>query len=293
MKLHEILNIKNAIIIIVIAAVAKIVFFGLVVIGMKFLYPSFPIYGFSSLQLFLSLIIDSLTIILAVRLFNVKISDQLNKIKLVTIFLFSLLAILIFNLTLPLVNPIDFFEKLANNKITVHQYDFMIFEKPNFNSIFYFFLMVIITPIIEEILYRGIILNLFLKKYSLKISLIVSSLIFAFVHIEISRFGYLFLSGMLFGFAYYKTKSIYTSIFIHFVINIMAMATSYKYIELNNTTFPKYFLYTAILLTAVFIVFSSLNKGANSIKFATKTLTTKREMPHPKTNDKSTEDEEL
>lgn len=267
MNLEKTLNIKNAIIIIVIASIVKLILVVLTLIGRKYFYPSFPIYGFSTLHLFFSLIIDSLTIIFAIRFFNVDINEQLNKVRLKTIVLFTILAILIFLLILPLVNPFDFFKKLANHKITGHHFNLMIFEKPDFNNIPYFFLMVIITPIIEEILYRGIILNLFLKKYSVKISLIVSSLIFAFIHLRFIGIGYLFLYGLLFGFAYYKTKSLFTSILLHFIINLMAVTTSNQYLELNNTTFPKYFLYTVILLIAAFIVFKSLNKGANSIKF--------------------------
>lgn len=293
MKSHKILNIKNAIIIIVIASIVKLIFIGLTIIGRKYFYPSFPIYGFSTLHLFFSLIIDSVTIIFAVRFFNVDIKEQLNKVRLKTIVLFTILAILIFLLILPLVNPFDFFEKLANHKITVHHFNLMIYEKTNFNIIFYFFLMVIVTPIIEEILYRGIILNLFLKKYSVKISLIVSSLIFAFIHLRFIGFGYLFLDGLLLGFAYYKTKSLFTSILLHFLRNLMAVTTSNQYIELNNTTFPKYFLYTVVLLTAAFIVLKSLNKGANSIKFVNKIFTRKGKSSFLQAEEQSEEKKEI
>lgn len=291
MKLEKSLNIKNAIILVVIASIVKLILFGLVVIGMKFFYPSFPIYGFSSLQLFSSLIIDFITIFFAIRLFSVDLKEQLNKIGLTTTFLFSLLAILIFLLILPLVNPVDFFGKIANHKITAHHLDFIIFESPDFFNFFYFFLMVIITPIIEEILYRGIIFNLFLKKYSVIISITLSSLIFAFIHLKFIGIGYLFLYGLLFGFAYYKTKSLFTPILLHFLINLMAVTTSHKYLELNSTTFPKYFLYTTVLLTAAFIVFNSLNKGTNSLRIETKIFRRKNKMPFPEIKEKSIENE--
>lgn len=291
MNTEKTLNIKNAIILVVIASIVKLIIFGLVFWGIKFFYQPFPVYGFSSLQLFLSLIIDFVTIIFAVNVFKVDVKEQLTKIRLTTIFLFSLLAILIFLLILPLVNPVDFFEKIANHKITAHQLDFIIFENPNFYDIFYFFLMVIITPIIEEILYRGIILNLLLKKYSVIISLILSSLIFAFIHLNFIGIGYLFLYGLLFGFAYYKTKSLFTSILLHFLINLMAVTTSHQYHELNSTTLPKYFLYTTVLLTAAFIVFNSLNKGTNSIKIETKIFTRKNKMPFQEIKKTSIENE--
>lgn len=275
MKSVRILNIKNAIAIIVIATIVKLILMGLATIGINFYYQSFSIYGFRTLNLFSSLIIDFVTIIIAVRLFNVDLNEQLNNIKLKTIFLFFLLAIFVFLIILPFVNPLDFFEKLTNHKITIHHFNITIFEKPIIYNILYFFLMVIITPILEEILYRGIILNLFLKKYSLKISLIVSSLIFAFFHLRFIGIGYLFLYGLLFGFAYIKTKSLLTPILIHVLINFMATTTSNQYIEINNTTLPKYFLYLIVLLAGTFLIFSLLNKGENSIKFKYKILTKK------------------
>src|SRR5690554_3453139 len=106
MNQDKTLNIRNAIILVVIASIVKLFLFGLLVIGMKFFYPSFPMYGFSSLQLFSSLLIDSITIIFAIRLFNVDVKEQLNKIGLTTICMSSLLAILIFLLILPMSNPV-------------------------------------------------------------------------------------------------------------------------------------------------------------------------------------------
>lgn len=283
------LNIRNAIILIGIALLAKFVLFGLVVLGIKYFFQPLPINGYSNYHLLASLIIDFVTIIFAVRFFNVDIKKQLNRIKIHTTLLFSLLAILIFLLILPLVNPLDFFEKIANQKITTHKLDYLIFKNHSFNNLFYFFLMVIITPVIEEILYRGIILNLFLKKYSILFSITLSSVIFAFIHLKFIGIGYLFLYGLLFGFAYYKTKSLFTSILLHFLINLMAVTTSHQYLELNSTTISKYFLFTAIILTATFIVFNSLNKGANSIKLDTKTIF--RKMPFKQIEEKTSENE--
>lgn len=285
------LNIRNTIILIGIALLAKFILFGLVVLGIKYFFQPLPINSYSNYHLLTSLIIDLVTIIFAARFFNVDIKEQLNKISLTTTLLFSLLAILIFQLILPLVNPVDFFEKISIQIITTHQLDLIIFKNPNFYNIFYFFLMVIITPVIEEILYRGIILNLLLKKYSILVSIILSSIIFAFIHLKFIGIGYLFLYGLFFGFAYYKTKSLFTSILLHFLINLMAVTTSHQYLELNSTTIPKYFLYTVIILTATFIVFNSLNKGANSIKLETKIILRKSKMPFKEIKEKSIENE--
>lgn len=291
MKFERTLNIKNAVILVVIAGIANFILLGLVLLGIHLFYPTFPVDGLSPLIWLCSLIINLGTIIFAIQFFGVEVKNQFNKIKLKPTFLFSLLTVLIFLLILPLVNPIDFFEKIANYKITTHQYDLKVLNPPNFFNVLYFFLMVILTPIIEEILYRGIILHLFLQRYSVKISLILSSLIFAFIHFKFIGFGYLFLYGLLFGFAYYKTNSLFTSILLHFLINLMASTTSNQYIELNNTNFTKYILFIAVLLTTAFIVFNALNKGTNSINFDTKIFTKKSKTPLQEIKDKSVENE--
>ena len=110
------LNIRNAIILIGIALLAKFILFGLVVLGIKYFFQPLPINSYSNYHLLTSLIIDLVTIIFAARFFNVDIKEQLNKISLTTTLLFSLLAILIFQLILPLVNPVDFFKKYRIKK---------------------------------------------------------------------------------------------------------------------------------------------------------------------------------
>ena len=123
------------------------------------------------------------------------------------------------------------------------------------------------------------------------ISITLSSLIFAIIHLKFIGIGYLFLYGLLFGFAYYKTKSLFTPILLHFLINLMAMTTSNKYLELNSTVISRYFLFTGLILTATFIIFKSLNKGANSIKLETKIILRKSKMPFKQTEENSIKNE--
>ena len=61
----------------------------------------------------------------------------------------------------------------------------------------------IIAPIIEEVIFRGIILNGMLKRYNSSTAIIISSLLFAFAHGN-----------------YYKTHSLYLAIYCHFFNNI-------------------------------------------------------------------------
>ncbi|MGL5575081.1 MAG: lysostaphin resistance A-like protein [Sarcina sp.] len=79
------------------------------------------------------------------------------------------------------------------------------------------------APFIEEMMYRGIALNSLLKKYSDKIALLLSSLIFGIMHFSLFQSINAFFIGLIIGYLFIKTKSLYLCIFIHFCNNFIVM----------------------------------------------------------------------
>ena len=73
----------------------------------------------------------------------------------------------------------------------------------------------ILIPIVEEILFRGLIFNRIKCQYNFVAGLLISSLLFGIYHGNIVQGIYATLLGILLGFAYHKTKSILIPIFIH------------------------------------------------------------------------------
>ena len=106
-------------------------------------------------------------------------------------------------------------------------YEGSIYQLKNFLSIDYrvnsILLSCIYAPFIEEMMYRGIILNGLLKKYSAKVALISSSLIFGFMHFSFLQSINAFFIGLIIGYIFIKTKSLYLCIFIHFCNNFIVM----------------------------------------------------------------------
>ena len=80
-------------------------------------------------------------------------------------------------------------------------------------------LMVIGAPILEELLFRGIILDGFLHHYSPKKAIIWSSILFGLVHLNPWQFVAAFTGGLLIGWIYWQTRSLLPAMFIHFVMN--------------------------------------------------------------------------
>lgn len=82
-----------------------------------------------------------------------------------------------------------------------------------------FITLVIAAPIMEELLFRGIILNGFLRRYSPGASIFASSVLFGLAHFNPWQFVTGFVLGMIIGWLYYRTNSLVPGIFVHFVAN--------------------------------------------------------------------------
>ena len=111
----------------------------------------------------------------------------------------------------------------------------------------------IIGPIYEEILFRYLLYNRLKKKYSIKKSILITTIIFALIHISPIKIIYAFILGLILNIAYEKYHNIIATILIHisantiviflyeyntyiFLLSIINLITS---IKLNNLKFTK------------------------------------------------------
>ena len=76
---------------------------------------------------------------------------------------------------------------------------------------------VFVAPVLEEIVFRGVIMNN-LKKYEIKTAIIINSIFFALSHYNTDMIIPAFFTGIIFSYVAYK-YSIKYSILIHFFIN--------------------------------------------------------------------------
>lgn len=82
----------------------------------------------------------------------------------------------------------------------------------------------IISPIYEEIFYRGFLYRFFSSRYGVLSGMLISSLIFTVVHIPtFNTLPVNFVSGLIFSWVYHKTGSIIPSILIHGIFNGIAV----------------------------------------------------------------------
>ena len=95
-------------------------------------------------------------------------------------------------------------------------------------SIGFYLKALIVAPIVEEYLFRGIILNGFLSRYSPAKAIILTTILFSFMHLNPMQYLVTFLLGMLLGWYFYKTRNLLSCIIIHSLSNLIGL-TILKY----------------------------------------------------------------
>lgn len=96
-------------------------------------------------------------------------------------------------------------------------------------NIYTFTTLVIVAPILEELIFRGIMLGGLLTRYSPLKSILISSLLFSFVHLNPWQFIAAMISGLFLGWIYYKTRSVVPTIIMHSVNNLVGFLAIAKY----------------------------------------------------------------
>lgn len=85
-----------------------------------------------------------------------------------------------------------------------------------------FLTVVIAAPLLEEILFRGIILEGFLHNYSPRKAILLSALIFALVHLNPLQMIGAFFIGIFLGWVYWRTRTLLPVIGLHFLNNLIS-----------------------------------------------------------------------
>ncbi|WP_373542207.1 lysostaphin resistance A-like protein [Chamaesiphon sp.] len=96
-----------------------------------------------------------------------------------------------------------------------------------------FLMLVVVAPLAEELIFRGVILHRWAQKWSLPTSVIVTSLVFGFLHINpigISMFG------LVLALLYLKTKTLWVPIAAHAINNFIVFCMTLQTPSATETT---------------------------------------------------------
>lgn len=112
-------------------------------------------------------------------------------------------------------------------------------ELINSEDIAYTFLVTLIiggimAPIVEEILFRGMLLKGLLKKYSIKKSAIVGGIMFSILHLpDIRNVLAIIVGSIIYSFVYAYTRSIVPTIILHMSYNTIVTLFDELTLRLN------------------------------------------------------------
>jgi len=125
-----------------------------------------------------------------------------------------------------------------------------------------FITIVVLAPLLEELLFRGIILDGYLKNYSPVNSILISAFLFALIHGNLAQGIGAFVMGIVMGLLYWRTKSLLLCIALHFTNNLTAFlamiadpesigseATTRELINNDSIYFVVYLIFCVLLAT--------------------------------------------
>lgn len=125
---------------------------------------------------------------------------------------------------------------------------------------------VILAPLYEEIIFRGIIFNKLKEGFSVKSTIIISSIFFTFAHMIPLNFLtlehiYTIIISLILGYVVYKTNCIWNSIIIHMLYNLMVICVHSFNLGINI------YLSFFTLILSIYIIYKAI-KAYNPLVFA-------------------------
>jgi uncharacterized protein len=133
------------------------------------------------------------------------------------------------------------------------------------NSSAFLFYGIVTGPICEEFVFRGIILNGMLKKYSKTKAILITAFIFGFIHLNIPQFIVAFIFGVFAGILYAQSKSLVACIFLHCTFNlinfVIMIGSDYKiYDHLQQMEFINVLMIGSFGMAVIYVTFRIIKK---------------------------------
>lgn len=127
------------------------------------------------------------------------------------------------------------------------------------NRISSLIMLVVFAPVLEEVFCRGIILRGLLKHYSPYKAILWSAAFFGIIHMNPWQAIPAFLIGVLMGWIYWRTRSLWTTIFIHFINNGFAYIITVFFPELPEDAgyydiIPGVYYYIAFIAALIYTI---------------------------------------
>ncbi|OHB85828.1 MAG: hypothetical protein A3J73_01785 [Planctomycetes bacterium RIFCSPHIGHO2_02_FULL_38_41] len=139
-----------------------------------------------------------------------------------------ILGIKRYSITIPIIMLAGFIINLISNYfgITPDMQDvvkWLLEEKSLFVIVSLIFFGTIVAPFLEEIIFRGFLQSALKNSFTGRYAIILSSAIFAGVHMDPFAFLQIFILGILLGYLFEKTQTLVASVVVHIMHNSLTL----------------------------------------------------------------------
>ncbi len=120
--------------------------------------------------------------------------------------------------------------------------------------------IVVIAPVVEEIIFRGVIMSGFSRNYHPVFAIFFSALLFALFHLNPWQFAATFALGLLLGWIRVRTGSLLACIAGHAIHNGLVFITVYYYNELKSLSFMQsgislnYWIHLLVMVSGIALI---------------------------------------
>lgn len=122
-----------------------------------------------------------------------------------------------------------------------------------------FLKVAVVAPVVEELIFRGLILQGFRRNYSPLVAVLMSALLFALFHLNPWQFPATFMLGLLLGWIMLRTNNILLAILGHSINNFLVLISITYWKEIHELYFyllqkPIIYLYSSVIVIGSLIL---------------------------------------
>ena len=173
---------------------------------------------------------DLITLILVHLMYSIYDKKLLSKNIFKKVNIKDIMYITLFGIGLSVIvlNLVQILTKLISSYTNVQQQ-----LKYASNSISQLFIIIILIPICEEIIFRRVIFGYLKENYNIVCAVIIQALVFGIAHGNIVQGTYTFILGIALALAYIYCNSLWGSITLHITFNLMGLLIIPKLVDMN------------------------------------------------------------
>jgi len=142
-----------------------------------------------------------------------------------------------------------------------------------------FMKVVVVAPVIEELIFRGVIMHGFMRNYPKILAIFFSALLFALFHLNPWQFPATFVLGLLLGWLMIRTHSVLICILTHAINNLIVLLTVTYWDDINLHALSLVEKQNQLITSSLLLSFSVIMIILLSTKKKKKPADSKRSSP--------------